>query len=204
MCCSRRWHLHTQDKGAFFEDAVYIGLIHLSLPSPPSRVGYGQAAQVERPVYFASVPLWLMVVGVAYIFASAKTRLCSPTCTTTSPFDLFQALSLRSGPCSASASWRARVGAWGRGHWLFWHLRVACIGAAVWRFCRLLPPATWRPVKRAGLYPRCDCDWHSGRSQTCARQRQPLVSLVVIAVMLVIAPDLTAALGTDDSSSLIL
>ena len=136
-------------KGAFFEDAVYVGLIPLvsALAAVLSWL-WGKARGLQRPVYFASVPLWLVVVLVAFVFALGKNSPVFPFLYNYVPmFDLFQApvrwhiwtvfgLSVLAG---------IGVGAWGRGHWLFFGTRLAvaaCIGAAVLAVLspRFLPP----------------------------------------------------------------
>ncbi len=138
-----------KDKGAFFEDAVYIGLIPL-ISAFAAIVSWlwSKLRKVERPVYFASVPLWLLVVFIAYIFALGENSPVFPFLYNNVPtFDLFQApvrwhiwtvfgLSVLAG---------IGVGAWGRGHWLFFGTRLAiaaCVGAAVLAFLspRFLPP----------------------------------------------------------------
>jgi hypothetical protein len=138
-----------KDKGAFFEDAVYIGLIPLiSAFAAVTSWSWSKLRNAGHPAYFASVPFWLLVVVIAYIFALGENSPIFPVLYNNVPtFDLFQApvrwhiwtvfgLSVLAG---------VGVGAWGRGHWLFFGTRLAvaaCIGAAVLAFLspRLLPP----------------------------------------------------------------
>jgi hypothetical protein len=138
-----------KDRGVFFEDAVYIGLIPL-ISAFAAIVSWlcSEIRRVERPAYFASVPLWLAVLVVGYVFALGENSPIYPFLYHSVPtFDLFQApvrwhiwtvfaLSVLGG---------IGVGAWGRGHWLFFGTRLAiaaCIGAAVLALLspRYLPP----------------------------------------------------------------
>lgn len=137
------------EEGAFFEDAVYIGLIPLisALTAIVTWV-WSKLRRGERPAYFAHVPFWFLVVAVAYIFALGKDSPVFPFLYRNIPtFSLFQApvrwhiwtvfgLSVLAG---------IGVGMWGRGYWLFFGTRLAtagCIGAALLALVapRFLPP----------------------------------------------------------------
>jgi hypothetical protein len=127
-----------KDKGAFFEDAVYIGLIPLvSAVAAVVNWLWSKLRKLERPTYFTSIPLWLVVVVTTYILALGENSPVFPFLYNhVATFDQFQApvrwhiwtvlgLSVLAG---------IGVGAWGRGHWLFFATRLAvagCIGAAV-------------------------------------------------------------------------
>jgi hypothetical protein len=136
-------------EGVYFEDAVYIGLLPLiaALAALAAWLS-GRLRRRERPAYFASVPLWLAVVGVAFLFALGKYTPIFPFLYDNIPtFKLFQApvrwhlwtvfgLSVLAG---------IGVGAWGRGKWLFFGTRLAAaggIGAALlaWLAPNFLPP----------------------------------------------------------------
>lgn len=136
-------------EGAFFEDAVYIGLLPLIAAGAAFVVWLsGKLRRRERPACFASVPLWLAVVVVAFIFALGKNSPIFPFFYDNIPtFKLFQApvrwhlwtvfgLSVLAG---------IGAGAWGRGKWLFFGTRLATaggIGAALlaWIAPNFLPP----------------------------------------------------------------
>jgi Bacterial membrane protein YfhO len=125
-------------KGAFFEDAVYVGLIPLiSALAALFAWGWGKLRRKERPDYFATVPFWLLVVLLAYIFALGKNTPVFPFLYRNIPtFSLFQ------GPerwhiwtvFGLSVLAGIGMGMWGRGHWLLFSTRLAtaaCIGAAL-------------------------------------------------------------------------
>jgi hypothetical protein len=128
----------TVGKGAFFEDAVYVGLIPL-LSALAAIISWlwAKVRRLERPTYFTTVPLWLAVGIVAFIFALGGNSPVFPFLYNNIPtFDLFQApvrwhlwtvfaVSILAG---------IGVGAWGRGHWLLFNTRLAtaaCIGAVL-------------------------------------------------------------------------
>jgi hypothetical protein len=141
---------YISEKGAFFEDAVYIGL--LPLVSALAAVvfwAWGKLRRHERPAYFASVPFWLLIVIIAFLLALGKNGPIFPFLYRSVPtFALFQ------GPVRWHI-WTALglsvlagigVGAWGYGHWLFFGTRLAiagCIGAAVLALIspNFLPPS---------------------------------------------------------------
>ncbi len=135
--------------GVFFEDAVYIGLI----PVISALVAiltwlWRKVRRTERPVYFATVPFWLLIVIIGFIFALGKHSPIFPFLYRNIPtFSLFQApvrwhiwtvfgLSILAG---------IGAGVWGRGYWLFFGTRLAtaaAVGAALLAFAapRFLPP----------------------------------------------------------------
>lgn len=138
-----------KEKGAYFEDAVYIGLIPLiSALAAVLAWAWGKLRRSERPAYFETVPFWFLVVVIAFIFALGSNSPVFPFLYKNIPtFNLFQApvrwhiwtvfaLSVLAG---------IGVGAWGHGYWLFFGTRLAiaaCIGAALLALVapRFLPP----------------------------------------------------------------
>jgi hypothetical protein len=136
-------------EGAFFEDAVYIGLIPLiSALVAGITWAWGRLRRAERPAYFASVPFWLLIVVIAFVFALGENTPVFPFLYRNVPtFSLFQApvrwhiwtvfgLSVLAG---------VGVGMWGHGYWLFFGTRLATaagIGAVLLAIVapRLLPP----------------------------------------------------------------
>ncbi|MEO8610813.1 MAG: hypothetical protein ABI690_23150 [Chloroflexota bacterium] len=127
-----------KEKGAYFEDAVYIGLIPLiAALAAVFAWAWGKLRRTDRPAYFDTVPFWILVIVVAFIFALGPNTPVFPFLYKHIPtFSLFQApvrwhiwtvfgLSILAG---------IGVGAWGHGYWLFFATRLAiaaCIGAAL-------------------------------------------------------------------------
>ncbi|MBI1279341.1 MAG: YfhO family protein [Anaerolineaceae bacterium] len=125
-------------EGAFFEDAVYLGLIPLiSALVAVLTWAWGKLRRSERPDYFASVPFWLVIVAVAFVLALGKNSPVFPFLYRYIPtFSMFQApvrwhiltvfgLSVLAG---------IGVGMWTRGHWVLFGTRLAIagsIGAAI-------------------------------------------------------------------------
>ncbi len=138
-------------KGAFFEDAVYVGLIPLvSALAAALSWAWGRLRRRERPAYFMSASFWLLIVVVAFVLALGKNTPIFPFLYENVPtFGLFQApvrwhlwtvagLSVLAG---------IGVGAWGHGKWLFFWTRLVtagCVGAALLAVGapRFLPPDT--------------------------------------------------------------
>ena len=138
-----------KEKGAYFEDAVYIGLIPLiAALAAVFAWAWGKVRRSERPEYFETVPFWLLVIVIAFVFALGPNTPVFPFLYKHIPtFNLFQApvrwhiwtvfgLSILAG---------IGVAAWGHGYWLFFATRLAiaaCIGAALLAFLapRFLPP----------------------------------------------------------------
>ncbi|HEX2907475.1 MAG TPA: hypothetical protein VHO69_11475 [Phototrophicaceae bacterium] len=136
-------------KGAFFEDAVYIGLIPLvSALAAVVLWLWRKLRRVECPPYFVTVAFWLIVVVIGFVMALGKNAPVFPFLYEHIPtFDLFQApvrwhlwtvfgLSVLAG---------IGVGAWERGKWqLFWTrlLTAGCLGAVLLALFapRFLPP----------------------------------------------------------------
>ncbi|MCB9451321.1 MAG: YfhO family protein [Anaerolineaceae bacterium] len=136
-------------EGAFFEDAVYIGLLPLIAALTAGVVWLSsKLRRRERPAYFASVPLWLVVVAVAFIFALGKNSPIFPFFYDNIPtFKFFQAPVRWHLWTVFGLSVLAGIGAgtWGRGKWLFFWTRLATaggIGAALlaWLAPNFLPP----------------------------------------------------------------
>ncbi len=125
-------------EGAFFEDAVYIGLIPLiSAIVAILTWAWGKLRRAERPNYFSSVPFWLVIVVVAFVLALGKNSPVFPFLYEHVPtFSMFQApvrwhiwtvfgLSVLAG---------IGVGMWTRGYWVLFGTRLAIagsIGAAI-------------------------------------------------------------------------
>ncbi len=123
----------TKGKGAFFEDAVYIGLLPFiaALAAVASWL-WGKLRYIERPVYFASVPFWITIVIFAFLFAFGRYLPVFPFLYEDVPtFNMFQApvrwhiwtvfgLSVLAG---------IGVGVWGRGYWVLFATRLALAGA---------------------------------------------------------------------------
>lgn len=136
-------------EGAFFEDAVYIGLIPLiSALVAIVTWGWGKLRRSERPAYFSTVPFWFVVVVLGYVLAIGKNSPVFPFLYENIPtFSMFQAparwhiwtvfgLSVLAG---------IGVGKWTRGYWVLFATRLAVaasIGAALLALVapQLLPP----------------------------------------------------------------
>jgi hypothetical protein len=161
-------------EGAFFEDAVYIGLLPLIAAvaavlawivrgirslrrsatadshktiqniSPEvdeipvfTRVGSDGYGHSDQGLFLGSVPFWLVVVIVGYVFALGQNTPIFPFLFNNIPtFDLFQAPVRWHVWTVFGLSVLAGIGtqSWGRGHWLFFWTRLAvagCIGAAL-------------------------------------------------------------------------
>lgn len=138
-------------KGAFFEDAVYVGLIPLvSALAAALSWSWGRLRRRERPAYFISVPFWLLVVIAAFALALGKNTPIFPFLYEHVPtFGLFQAPVRWHLWTVCGLSVLAGIGAavWGRGKWLFFWTRLAtagCVGAALLALGapRFLPPET--------------------------------------------------------------
>ena len=121
-------------KGAFFEDAVYFGLIPLiSAFVALLTWGWGKIRKSERPDYFASIPFWFIIVVIAFVLALGKYSPVFPFLYKYVPtFSMFQApvrwhiwtvfgLSVLAG---------MGVGMWTRGYWVLFGTRLA-IAAAI-------------------------------------------------------------------------
>ncbi len=127
-------------EGAFFEDAVYIGLLPLvaALAAVIGWVIRRFRRNLEAPGYFATVPFWAIVAVIAFVFALGKNTEIYPFLFNNIPtFSLFQAPVRWHLWTVFALSVLAGVGvsaAWGRGYWLFFGTRLAiagCIGAVV-------------------------------------------------------------------------
>ncbi len=136
-------------KGAFFEDAVYIGLLPLvSALAAVISWSWGKLRRAAQPVYYAGVPFWLAVVVVGMVFALGNYTPIFPFLYRHVPtFDLFQAPERWHlwTVCGLSVLAGSGVGAWGRGRWLLFGTRLltaACLGAVVLALLapRWLPP----------------------------------------------------------------
>ncbi len=125
-------------KGAFFEDAVYLGFIPLiSALVAIVTWAWGKLRRSKRPEYFSSVPFWLVIVLVAFVLALGKHSSIFPFLYEHIPtFAMFQApvrwhiwtvfgLSVLAG---------IGVGMWTRGYWVLFGTRLAtaaAVGAAL-------------------------------------------------------------------------
>jgi hypothetical protein len=136
-------------KGAFFEDAVYIGFIPLiSALTALLTWAWGKLRRKQRPPIFATVPFWLLTLVIAYVLALGDNSPIFPFLYRTIPtFSLFQA-PVRWHLWSVLAlSVLAGIGVsvWGRGYWLLFGTRLAIaasLGAVVLATVgsRFLPP----------------------------------------------------------------
>lgn len=136
-------------QGAFFEDAVYSGL--LPLVSAFAAV-IAWARRAERPAFWGTVPLWLGVAVAAFVLALGDYTPVFPFLFDHVPtFDLFQAPVRWHLWTVFALSVLAGIGtqAWGRGRWLFFSTRLATAGAvgavvlALLAAPRLLPPEVY-------------------------------------------------------------
>lgn len=153
-------------EGAHFEDAVYIGLLPLfaaiaaviawivrlfrcgrkpekgeSHAYDPETSEISTFVRVGSPGdgldFFATVPFWVLIVFISYIFALGQTTSIYPFLFNNVPtFDLFQAPVRWHIWMVFGLAVLAGIGiqAWGRGYWLFFSTRLAIaggIGAAV-------------------------------------------------------------------------
>ncbi len=135
-------------EGAYFEDAVYIGLIPLvSALAAAAGWAWGRWRRQPQPV-FASVPFWLVITAVGCLLALGDNTPVFPWLYRHVPtFGLFQAPVRWHLWTVTAMSALAGIGVanWGRGRWLFFSVRLAtagCAGAAALALFadRLLPP----------------------------------------------------------------
>ncbi|MEZ4667343.1 MAG: hypothetical protein R3E39_05405 [Anaerolineae bacterium] len=116
-------------EGAFFEDAVYVGLIPLiSATVAVATWGWGKIRHAKRPNYFSTIPFWLIILIIGYVLALGKNSPIFPFLYENVPtFGMFQApvrwhiwtvfsLSVLAG---------AGVGMWTRGYWVLFATRLA-------------------------------------------------------------------------------
>ena len=122
-------------QGAYFEDAVYVGLIPL-ISALAAVILWGRR-RAEKPAYVRFVPFWLIVVIIGFAFALGRYAPLFPFLYDNVPtFDLFQAPVRWHLWTVTGLSVLAGIGAaaWGRTARLKRRARlamVACIGAAV-------------------------------------------------------------------------
>jgi hypothetical protein len=126
-------------EGAFFEDAVYIGLLPL-VSAFAAMIGWiirrFRKGLDELPAA-STIPFWLALLVVAFVFALGKYTPVFPFLFDYVPtFDLFQAPVRWHIWTVFALSVLAGIGtrSWGRGYWLFFGTRLAiagCIGAAL-------------------------------------------------------------------------
>jgi hypothetical protein len=124
----------TREKGAYFEDAVYVGLIPLiSALAAVAAWCYRLIRRREQPDYTATVPFWLLVVLIGFVFALGRFSPIFPFFYQNVPtFSLFQApvrwhLWTVAGLAVLAG---IGVGAWGKGHWLLFGTRLATAAGA--------------------------------------------------------------------------
>ena len=136
-------------QGAFFEDAVYVGL--LPLVSAFAAV-IAWVRRAKRPAFWGTVPLWLGVAVAALVLALGNYTPVFPFLFEHVPtFDLFQAPVRWHLWTVFALSVLAGIGtqAWGRGRWLLFGTRLATAGAAgavalaLLAAPRLLPPEVY-------------------------------------------------------------
>jgi hypothetical protein len=119
----------TREKGAYFEDAVYVGLIPLisGLAAVVAWL-YRLLRRREQPDYTSTVPFWLLVVLVGFVFALGRFSPIFPFFYQNVPtFSLFQAPVRWHLWTVAGLAVLAGMGAgaWGKGHWLLFGTRLA-------------------------------------------------------------------------------
>ncbi len=126
-------------EGVFFEDAVYIGLLPLiaALAAVLRWLLRRFRRDQARPAAFATVPFWVLVALIAFVFALGSNTPVFPFLYRHVPtFDLFQAPVRWHLWTVFALSVLAGIGvqAWGHGHWLLFGTRLAIaagIGAAL-------------------------------------------------------------------------
>jgi hypothetical protein len=127
-------------EGAFFEDAVYVGLLPLvaALAAIIAWATRRFRRNSDAPPYFSVVPFWCAILIVGFVFALGQYTPVFPLLFDHVPtFSLFQAPVRWHLWTVTALSVLAGVGvsaAWGRGYWLFFGTRLAivgCIGAAL-------------------------------------------------------------------------
>lgn len=141
-------------EGAFFEDAVYSGLLPL-VAAVAAVVGWvlrGFRRDLDTPSYFSVVPFWLVILVFGFVFALGQYTPFYPLLFNNVPtFSLFQAPVRWHLWTVTALSVLAGVGVsavWGRGYWLFFGTRLAiagCIGAvmlALFALPVVIPPET--------------------------------------------------------------
>ncbi|MBZ0301564.1 MAG: YfhO family protein, partial [Anaerolineae bacterium] len=120
-------------EGAFFEDAVYIGLLPL-ISALAAIVGWimrrFRKSLDPLPAGW-TIPFWMGIGGVAFVLALGKYTPVFPFLFEHVPtFDLFQAPVRWHLWTVFALSVLAGIGtrSWGRGHWLFFGTRLAVAG----------------------------------------------------------------------------
>ncbi len=120
-------------QGAFFEDAVYIGLIPL-VAAAAAVIGWlrRRGSQASAAGCWGTVPLWVGVAAVAFVLALGDYTPVFPFLFEHVPtFNLFQAPVRWHIWTVFALSALAGIGtqAWGRGRWLFFWTRLATAGS---------------------------------------------------------------------------
>lgn len=126
-------------KGAFFEDAVYVGLLPLisAICAALAWINRRLRRRPETSLFFSTVPFWLLIAVIAVVFALGKNTPVFPFLFRYVPtFNLFQAPVRWHIWTVFALSVLAGIGTqiWGRGKWLFFGTRLAvagCIGAVL-------------------------------------------------------------------------
>ncbi len=140
--------------GAYFEDAIYIGLIPL-IGAIAALIGWLRSRRrgADRPAVYATVPFWLLIVVIGFMFALGIHTPIFPFLYTHVPtFDLFQGPERWHLWTVFGLSVLAGIGvtAWGHGYRIRrWAMRltVACGAAAALSILVLvLSPSTMRAV----------------------------------------------------------
>lgn len=138
-------------EGAYFEDAVYIGLIPLVAAFAAVVIWVWRRVRREQDVavFWQTVPFWVLVTVVAFVLALGRYTPVFPFLFDHVPtFNLFQAPVRWHIWTVFALSVLAGIGtqAWGKGHWLFFSTRLAtagCVGAVILALVavpRILPP----------------------------------------------------------------
>jgi hypothetical protein len=134
----------TKEKGAYFEDAIYVGLIPLiSAVAGVAAWVYRLVRRREQPDYSSTVPFWLLVVVIGFVFALGRFSPVFPFLYENVPtFSLFQAPVRWHLWTVAGLAVLAGIGAgaWGKGHWLLFSTRLATAAGAGAVVLALLAP----------------------------------------------------------------
>jgi hypothetical protein len=118
-------------KGAFFEDAVYIGLIPLLAAFAAFFGWIARRKDENRPPYYNDVPFWWLIVLVGFVLALGEHSPIFPFLYQNVPtFDVFQAPVRWHLWTVFALSVLAGIGvqSWGKGKWRIFWTRLATAG----------------------------------------------------------------------------
>ncbi|MFN8376501.1 MAG: YfhO family protein [Anaerolineae bacterium] len=137
-------------KGAFFEDAVYVGFIPLLAAFAAFAGWIARRRAQARPAYYSDVPFWWALVIVGFVLALGKYSPIFPFLYDNVPtFDVFQAPVRWQLWTVFALSVLAGIGvqSWGKGKWRIFWTRLALAGSvfaaliAIYALPRILPDA---------------------------------------------------------------